>query len=206
MHVTPTKEPEVVIDVENGDIDVENSGLFRVEQQKDTSKILTRPVKKRNRSSAKSKSVWRERQRLGVLPVPLALPKKYPADVIMALNRQSMNRVELTRLISQVAKVIFPLKAYPSREELTEVATQLITEYPFIQSTVGVSSVRISYAFDIHVHLYVVSQVEENVGTHEMKTPFLFLKDSAGTQSKYCILGIECKVLKNYDTYMYPNS
>ena len=171
LNASPSKEPEVVVDIESMEADVEQNGPPNLEQQKETSETLPTPAsKKRVRSRGKSKFRWHNRNSLGSLPTPLALPKKYPTDVATALSHQKLSKAELTRLISQVAKVIFPMKAYPSREELTQVAMQLTTEYPFIQSTVGVSSVRISCAcharLSQRMHLYFDPRIYAWVVTH----------------------------------------
>ena len=151
LHVSPAKEPEVVVDVEGEDADMENSGPICFEQQKETSAASPNPAKKRVRSRVRSRPGPRDRNSLITLPSPLTLPKKYPTDVAAALSRRSLSKMQLARLITQVARVIVPIKAYPSREELTRVATQLINEYPFIESIVGIASVSIVIYCALHV-------------------------------------------------------
>ena len=78
------------------------------------------------------------------LPYPFPLPENYRPDVEVALSSGKMTAETRKAFLSQVAALIFSKKRYPTREEFQRVALDIITQYPFLVSTVPGSTQTVS--------------------------------------------------------------
>lgn len=143
LTLSAIKQEDDIIDIESEEVDVENSEPSCVEQQKRRSESLPSPAKKQCLRTAEPRFGLLTTNKDLSLPVPLALPKEYSPKITAALARKKMTYLDLSKFITAIAKLVFTFKSYPTRDELTQVATQLIDEYPFIRSTAGVSCVRV---------------------------------------------------------------
>lgn len=68
------------------------------------------------------------------LPDPFPLPENFRPDVQVALKSGKMTTETRRAYLTQVASSIFNHKLFPTREELTRVALDIIKRYPFLQS------------------------------------------------------------------------
>ena len=66
------------------------------------------------------------------LPDPFPLPKNYRPDVDVGLKSGEMTQETKRSFFTQVASAIYNYKKYPTKEEFTRVATDIITRYPFL--------------------------------------------------------------------------
>ena len=81
-----------------------------------------------------SKSWVAKKQAEPPLPDPFPLSKNYRPDVYVALKSGEMTEETKTSFISKVASAIHNYRKYPTKEEFTRVATDIITRYPFLAS------------------------------------------------------------------------
>ena len=68
------------------------------------------------------------------LPDPFPLPENYRPDVQLALETGKMTGETRRTYLSQVASAIFNCKKYPTRDEFTRVAIDIVNRYPFLGS------------------------------------------------------------------------
>ena len=71
------------------------------------------------------------------LPTPFPLPINYRTDVEQCLKSGIMTTEAKRAFLSSVASKMFMYKKYPTAEEYTRVAIQIITEYPFLKPPSG---------------------------------------------------------------------
>lgn len=71
------------------------------------------------------------------LPDPFPLPQNFRSDVEVALKAGQMTRETNKSFFSFLAGSILNFKRYPTKEELTRVATEVIRKYPFMKSPTG---------------------------------------------------------------------
>ena len=79
------------------------------------------------------------------LPDPFPLPEHYRSDVEVGLKTGKMSREAKKSFLSSVASAMFGYKKYPTSEEYTRVALQMITKYPFLKPPSGSSTVMLHF-------------------------------------------------------------
>ena len=70
-------------------------------------------------------------------PDPFPLPVNYRSDVELCLSTGKMTREAKRAFLSSVAAKMFGYKRYPSGEDYTRVAVQIISNYPFLKPPSG---------------------------------------------------------------------
>jgi len=78
------------------------------------------------------------------LPDPFPFPEHYRSDVEVGLKTGKMSWEAKKSFLSSVASAMFGYKKYPTSEEYTRVALQMITKYPFLKPPSGSSTVSAS--------------------------------------------------------------
>ena len=71
------------------------------------------------------------------LPDPFPLPLHYRPDVELGLSTGKMSIEAKRSFLSSVASSMFTLKKYPTSEEYTRVACEIIKKYPFLKPPTG---------------------------------------------------------------------
>lgn len=79
------------------------------------------------------------------LSTPFNLPKNYPPEVQCALSTKSMMPHTVNRFLTTIARAIYNEKCYPTAEEYSRVAQEIIGMYPFLASPVGNPHVSINH-------------------------------------------------------------
>ena len=74
------------------------------------------------------------------LPDPFPLPENFQYDVELALKSKKMTRETTKHFYSAVANSMLSFKRYPTREEYTRVAVEIIRKYPFLKPRTGTGS------------------------------------------------------------------
>ena len=81
------------------------------------------------------------------LPDPFPLPENFRYDVELALKSKKMTRETTKSFYSAVANSMLSFKRYPTREEYTRVAVEIIRKYPFLKPRTGSPTVCSVYTF-----------------------------------------------------------
>ena len=71
------------------------------------------------------------------LPDPFPLPKNFPSEVEMALRTQKMTKETNRAFLSAVAAAMLAYKRFPTKEEYTRVAKDILQKYPFMRPSNG---------------------------------------------------------------------
>lgn len=71
------------------------------------------------------------------LPDPFPLPKNFPSEVEIALRTEKMTKETNRVFLSAVAAAMLGYKRYPTKEEYTRVAKDIIQKYPFMRPSNG---------------------------------------------------------------------
>ena len=82
------------------------------------------------------------------LPDPFPLPRHFTSEVELALSSCKMTRETNLAFLSAIASAILSYKRYPTKEEYTRVAMDIIRTYPFMKPPNGsptVSTCTFSY-------------------------------------------------------------
>lgn len=83
------------------------------------------------------KRVKREKENEPPLPQPFGLPRNYPRIVKDGIAKGCLTGRARTKFISTVAATVFYHKSYPTKDEYTHVAQQIIKNHPFMNSGRG---------------------------------------------------------------------
>ena len=86
------------------------------------------------------------------LPDPFPLPAHFRPDVELGLESGKMSREAKKAFLSSVASAIFTFKKYPSGDEFTRVACEIVKRYPFLKPPDASPTVSSSSS---HVYMYV---------------------------------------------------
>lgn len=84
-----------------------------------------------------SSVVKKERVVESALPDPFPLPANYRSDVELGLSSGKLTKEAKRAFLSTVAAKMLGYKRYPSSEEYTRVAVQIITKYPMFKPPSG---------------------------------------------------------------------
>ena len=86
------------------------------------------------------------------LPQPFPLPQHFSSAVEAGIRAEDVN-IE-PKYISSVANSMLCHKRYPTNDEYTHVATQIITKYPWMKARIGpqnvISNLNLSFT---HTHM-----------------------------------------------------
>ena len=87
------------------------------------------------------KSIVSQKKSERPLPDPFPLPENFCYDVEVALKSGKMTRETTKSFYSTVASSMLSYKRYPTQEEYTRVAVEIVNKYPFLKSPSGSSVV-----------------------------------------------------------------
>ena len=71
------------------------------------------------------------------LPDPFPLPRHFTSEVELALTSKKMTRETNALFLSAVASAMLSYKQFPTKEEYTRVAKDIISKYPFMKPPNG---------------------------------------------------------------------
>ena len=83
------------------------------------------------------------------LPDPFPLLKHYSSEVEISLKNETMTKESTRSFLSAVASAMLSYKRYPTREEYTRVAKDIILKYPFLKPSNGSPTVS-------NMHLFIM--------------------------------------------------
>lgn len=78
---------------------------------------------------------------------PFPLPQNFRVDVELALKTGKMTRETQKAFISAIAGSMLTYKCYPTKEEFTRVATNVVRKYTFLRSQVGSPTVSVLFYY-----------------------------------------------------------
>ena len=79
------------------------------------------------------------------LPDPFPLPRHFTSEVELALTSKKMTRETNALFLSAVASAMLSYKRFPTKEEYTRVAKDIISKYHFMKPQNGSPTVSILY-------------------------------------------------------------
>ncbi len=133
---TSQKRPVILFN----DSDEDGEQLFAVTKETSESDSQIVHVDQTCNSSSSTKSLpycvslKSKKQAEKSLPDPFPLPENFRRDVEVALKTQKMSRETTRSFYSAVASSMLCYKHYPTKEEYTRVAVEIIRKYPFLKS------------------------------------------------------------------------
>ena len=120
-----TKKRRVLLNIEDDDTDLGSSSMCSSPVSDSSVRSMVKPKRLVSRGSEKP------------LPDPFPMPINFRADVDVALKTGKMTRETSKSFLSSIAGSMLAIKRYPTKEEFTRVAIDIVRKYPFMKAKIG---------------------------------------------------------------------